>query len=106
MHYLFPDHNPPFIPETCTPDMACIWLLAVMDPSDSLKKVVASMLHQYYERHWLTDAQIEYLYMIIERTAKKFKDRELECMGAEPAKSQEMKPISLSLVVSDGDLIE
>lgn len=90
MKMLFPDQNPPMIPVECGADEACIWLLAVMDDTDTSRRFVSSLLTYFLDRGWLSEKQMQALQETVTRVAKKHSDRELECQGAIPAKAKKI----------------
>lgn len=87
MRFIFPDQNPPMIPQECSVDQACIWLLAVMDETDGSRRFVASILTYFLDRGWLSEKQMEALQSVVAKVAKKHAEGELECQGAKPAKT-------------------
>ncbi|MCE6951838.1 hypothetical protein LAZ29_12955 [Cereibacter sphaeroides] len=67
--------------------MACVWLLAVMDPGDNSRRFVASLL-VYHERGFITDRQMEALRSIVAKIIRRHLDGDLQCQGASPATVQ------------------
>lgn len=90
MKWLFPDQNPPILPQETNPDEACIWLLAVMDEDDRSRKFVASILSFFIDRGYLTDKQMDGLQTIASKMIRRHLDGDLQCQGAAPAAAQKL----------------
>ena len=86
MKFLFPQENPPMLPDGANIDEGCTWLLAVMDPSDRRRKFVSSLLTYYLEHGYLTEKQMKSLRSLASKAIASFLNGEFESQGATRAK--------------------
>lgn len=109
MSFLFPEQNPPMLPQSSTVPEACIWLLAVMDDEDNGKKFVASLLIYHIDRGFLTERQMDALRALTSRIIGRFVDGDLECQGAKPAEVQTLdfgNVVPMRRAICDGEVLE
>lgn len=68
--------------------MACIWMLAVMDPDDGSRKFIASVLKYYFERGYITERQMEATRDIASKLIRRRLEGSLQCQGSPPSEPQ------------------
>lgn len=88
MMFLFPDQNPPALPNGANVDQACTWLLAVMDEGDRTRKFVSSVLAYYLDRGYVTERQMDSLRDVTSKAIRRYIERDLQSQGSAPAADQ------------------